>query len=76
MFDLLEPTHLLLIFLVAVVVFGPKRLVEMSRSLGQTMQSIQDYKEELRACLVRVRVRPFCTFSRCGRPSNPAKTSL
>ena len=48
MFDLLEPTHLLLVFLVAVVVFGPKRLVEMSRSLGQTIQSIQDYKEELK----------------------------
>jgi TatA/E family protein of Tat protein translocase len=48
MFDLLEPTHLLFVFLVAVVVFGPKRLVEMSRSLGQTMQSIQDYKEELK----------------------------
>jgi TatA/E family protein of Tat protein translocase len=48
MFDLLEPTHLLFVFLVAVVVFGPKRLVEMSRSLGQTIQSIQDYKEELK----------------------------
>ena len=48
MFDLLEPTHLLLVFLVALVVFGPKRLVEMSRSLGQTIQSIQEYKEELK----------------------------
>jgi sec-independent protein translocase protein TatA len=48
MFDLLEPTHLLFVFLVALVVFGPKRLVEMSRSLGQTIQSIQDYKEELK----------------------------
>jgi sec-independent protein translocase protein TatA len=48
MFELLEPTHLLFVLLVALVVFGPTRLVEMSRSLGQTIQSIQDYKEELK----------------------------
>jgi sec-independent protein translocase protein TatA len=48
MFELLEPTHLLFVLLVALVVFGPKRLVEISRSLGQTVQSIQDYKEDLK----------------------------
>jgi sec-independent protein translocase protein TatA len=48
MFELFQPTHLLFVFLVALMVFGPKRLVEMSRGLGQTIQSIQDYKEELK----------------------------
>jgi sec-independent protein translocase protein TatA len=48
MFELLEPTHLLFVLLVALVVFGPKRLVEISRSLGQTIQRIQDYKKELK----------------------------
>jgi TatA/E family protein of Tat protein translocase len=48
MFELLEPTHLLFVLLVALVVFGPTRLIEMSRSLGQTIQSIQEYKEELK----------------------------
>jgi len=48
MFELFQPTHLLFVFLVALVVFGPTRLIEMSRSLGQTIQSIQDYKEEIK----------------------------
>jgi Sec-independent protein translocase protein TatA len=30
------------------VVFSPKRLLEMSRGLGQTIQRLQDYKEELK----------------------------
>ena len=46
MFDLFQPTHLLFVVLVALVVFGPKRLAEMSRSLGRTIQSLQEYREE------------------------------
>jgi sec-independent protein translocase protein TatA len=30
------------------VVFGPKRLLEISRGPGQTIQSLQEYKEELK----------------------------
>ena len=48
MFDLLQPTHLLFVFLVALVVFGPKRLVEVSRTLGQSIQRLQEYKEDLK----------------------------
>ena len=53
MFELFYPTHLLFILLVALVVFGPKRLVQMSRSLGQSIRSIQEYKEELAEELYR-----------------------
>ena len=53
MFELFYPTHLLFILLVALVVFGPKRLVQMSRSLGQSIRSIQEYKEELTEELYR-----------------------
>jgi sec-independent protein translocase protein TatA len=48
MFDLFQPTHLLFVLLVALVVFGPKRLVEISRGLGRTLQSLQEFKEELK----------------------------
>jgi TatA/E family protein of Tat protein translocase len=48
MFELFQPTHLLFILLVALVVFGPKRLLEMSRKLGRTLQSIQEIKEEIK----------------------------
>ena len=47
MFELFQPTHLLFVF-VALIVFGPKRLVEMSRSLGQTIRTLHEYKEELK----------------------------
>jgi sec-independent protein translocase protein TatA len=47
--DIIQPTHLLLILLVALLVLGPKRLPEVGRSLGrgirdfrQGMQGVQD----------------------------------
>ena len=52
MFELFQPTHLLFVLLVALVVFGPKRLMEMSRSLGQTVRSLQEYKEEFKEGLL------------------------
>jgi sec-independent protein translocase protein TatA len=48
MFELFQPTHLLFVLLVALVVFGPKRLAGMSRELGQTVQRLQEYKQELK----------------------------
>ena len=48
MFDLFQPTHLLFVLLVALVVFGPKRLVEISRGLRRTLQSLQEFREEFR----------------------------
>ncbi len=39
--DILQPTHLLLILIVALVVLGPKRLPEVGRAVGR---SIRDFK--------------------------------
>jgi sec-independent protein translocase protein TatA len=39
--DILQPTHLLLILIVALVVLGPKRLPEVGRAVGR---SIHDFK--------------------------------
>jgi len=41
---LLQPMHLILILAIALVVFGPKRLPELGRGLGQ---SIRGFKEAL-----------------------------
>ena len=41
---LLQPMHLVLILAIALVVFGPKRLPELGRGLGQ---SIRGFKEAL-----------------------------
>ena len=42
--DILQPTHLLFILVVALLVLGPKRLPEVGRSLGK---GIRDFKGAL-----------------------------
>ena len=42
--DILQPTHLLLILLVALLVLGPKRLPEAARSIGR---GLHDFKSSI-----------------------------
>jgi sec-independent protein translocase protein TatA len=42
---LLQPMHLLVIFAIAIFVFGPKKLPELGRGLGQ---AIRGFKESMR----------------------------
>lgn len=42
--DILQPTHLVFILLVALLVLGPKRLPEVGRSLGK---GIRDFRHAL-----------------------------
>jgi sec-independent protein translocase protein TatA len=39
--DILQPTHLLLILVVALLVLGPKRLPEATRALGRSMHEFR-----------------------------------
>jgi sec-independent protein translocase protein TatA len=39
---LLQPTHLLLVLLVAFFVFGPKKLPELGKGLAQGIRSFKD----------------------------------
>ena len=39
--DILQPTHLLFILVIALLVLGPKRLPEVGRSLGRTMRDFR-----------------------------------
>jgi sec-independent protein translocase protein TatA len=39
--DILQPTHLLLILVVALLVLGPKRLPEVSRSIGRSLHDFR-----------------------------------
>lgn len=41
MFEVLQPTHLLFILVVALLVFGPKRLPELGRAIGQSINSFK-----------------------------------
>lgn len=42
--DILQPTHLLVILVVALLVLGPKRLPEVGRSLGR---GLRDFREAI-----------------------------
>ncbi len=39
--DIVQPTHLLLILIVALVVLGPKRLPEVGRAVGRSMHDFK-----------------------------------
>lgn len=39
--DILQPTHLLFVLVVALLVLGPKRLPEVGRALGRTMRDFR-----------------------------------
>jgi sec-independent protein translocase protein TatA len=39
--EILQPTHMLLILIVALVVLGPKRLPEAGRGLGQGLRKFR-----------------------------------
>jgi sec-independent protein translocase protein TatA len=39
---LLQPMHLLLIFGIVLVVFGPKKLPELGRGLGEGIRGLKD----------------------------------
>ena len=43
---LLQPMHLLVILAIALVVFGPKKLPELGKGLGQAIRGFKDYLKE------------------------------
>lgn len=40
--DLLSPMHLAVLFIVVLLIFGPRRLPELGKGLGQTMRMFRD----------------------------------
>jgi sec-independent protein translocase protein TatA len=46
---LLNPVHVLILFCIVVVVFGPKRLPEMGRKMGQALREFSSATSEIRS---------------------------
>lgn len=40
--DLLSPMHLLIIFLVALLLFGPKKLPELGKGIGEGFRALKE----------------------------------
>ena len=43
---LFQPTHLLVIFFIALLVFGPKKLPELGKGLGEGIRSLKEGMKE------------------------------
>lgn len=43
----LQPTHLILIIIVALIIFGPQRLPELGRALGRSIREFQTASKEM-----------------------------
>jgi sec-independent protein translocase protein TatA len=43
---LFQPTHLIIIFFIALLVFGPKKLPELGKGLGEGIRALKDGMKE------------------------------
>lgn len=43
----LQPTHLIIILIIAVLIFGPSRLPELGKALGKTIKEFRSAGDEL-----------------------------
>ena len=43
---LLQPTHLLFIFFIALLVFGPKKLPELGKGIGEGLRALKNGMKE------------------------------
>lgn len=44
---ILSPTHLIIILVIVLIIFGPSQLPKLGKSLGQTMKSVKDGMAEI-----------------------------
>jgi sec-independent protein translocase protein TatA len=49
MFGSVGPTELILIFVIALLVFGPKKLPEIGRSVGKALREFKKTSEEIKS---------------------------
>jgi sec-independent protein translocase protein TatA len=63
---LFRPMHLLVIFLVALIIFGPKKLPELGRGIGEGFRALKDSMKETPA--------PAATTAPVSAPSTEAKS--
>jgi sec-independent protein translocase protein TatA len=71
--DILQPTHLLFVLVVALLVLGPKRLPEVGRSLGR---GLRDFRNAVSGDEQPERVEASATQpSEPTQPTQPAAAS-
>jgi sec-independent protein translocase protein TatA len=67
------PAELIVILIIALIVFGPKRLPEIGRTLGRSLQEFRRASNELRRDLdLDLHDQPASTPAERSSPSTPA----
>jgi sec-independent protein translocase protein TatA len=64
---LFQPMHLLVIFLIALIIFGPKKLPELGRGIGEGFRALKDSMKETPAA-------PAATTAPVSTPTTEAKS--
>ncbi|MDP2210836.1 MAG: twin-arginine translocase TatA/TatE family subunit [Candidatus Aquicultor sp.] len=64
MFLGLGPTELIFILALALIVFGPKRLPEMARSLGKALQELKKASQGIQTAVQKDLVDPISTLGK------------
>ncbi len=75
----LQPTHLILIVIVALLVFGPSRLPEIGRAFGATLrefqtatkEATQTFQEGISTTPVKKEEPPTASCKSCSQPIQP-----
>ena len=70
----LQPTHLIIILVVALLIFGPSRLPEIGKAMGKTIREFQSgikeatqgFTEEVKTDAAKTETKPVCKA--CGKP--------
>jgi len=69
--DIIQPTHLIFILVVALIVLGPKRLPEVGRSLGR---GLRDFRQGMQG--VEAEARGVFSDEADDEPEQPATAAL
>jgi sec-independent protein translocase protein TatA len=70
----LQPAHLLVILVVALLIFGPSKLPEIGKAMGKTIrefqtgikEATQGFTEEVKTDAAKTEAPPAC--KKCGKP--------
>ena len=79
--DILQPTHLLFILVIALLVLGPKRLPEVGRSLGRGLRDFKvalsgdDTRDEVTAPATTVAPAPAPVVTQAAVEGQPDRGS-
>ena len=64
---LFQPMHLLVIFLIALIIFGPKKLPELGKGIGEGFRSLKDSMKDAPES-------PSATTAPASAPTTEAKS--